>query len=142
MKEYMEEIEETIEKEIEEYMEEDEETIKEEIEECMTPSHRHFWLCWKKLSLLEKKVCFYFLCGFDNQEIAKKLLLKTEIVNDYTTAILKKFNITSQPKFMFFFYRCTGWDIAKDMIDDDEKEQCALWVVQKCLLAPEIWKNM
>ena len=86
-----------------EYIEEIEETIEEEIEECMTPSHRHFWLCWKKLSLLEKKVCFYFLRGFDNQEIAKKLLLKTEIVNDYTTAILKKFNISTQPKFMFFF---------------------------------------
>ena len=130
MKEYMEEIEETI-----------EETIKEEIEECMSP-HRHFWLCWYQLSLLEKKVCFHFLCGFDNQEIARKLLLKTEIVNDYTTAILKKFNISTQTKFMFFFYQHTGWDIAKDMIDDDEEEQCALWAVQKCLIPPGIWKNM
>lgn len=43
---------------------------------------------------------------------------------------------------MFFFYQHTGWGIAKDMIDDDEKEQCALWVVQKCLLAPRIRKNM
>ena len=43
---------------------------------------------------------------------------------------------------MFFFYQHTGWDIAKDMIDDDEKEQCALWAVQKCLIPPGIWKNM
>jgi DNA-binding NarL/FixJ family response regulator len=135
MEEYMEEIEETIEEEIEE----DEETMEEEIGECMSPSQRHFWLCWYQLSLLEKKICFYFLCGFDNKEIAKKLLLKTEIVNDYTTAILKKFNISTQPKFMFFFYQHTGWDIAKDMIDDDEKEQCALWGVQKCLIPPGIW---
>ena len=99
-----------------EYIEEIEETIEEEIEECMTPSHRHFWLCWKKLSLLEKKVCFYFLRGFDNQEIAKKLLLKTEIVNDYTTAILKKFNISTQPKIMFFFYHCTAWDIMEKYV--------------------------
>jgi DNA-binding NarL/FixJ family response regulator len=125
-----------------EYMEKIKETMGEEIEECMSPSHRHFWLCWYQLSLLEKKVCFYFLCGFDNKEIAKKLLLKTEIVNDYTTAILKKFNISTQPKFMFFFYQHTGWDIAKDMIDDDEEEQCALWGVQKCLISPGIWKNM
>jgi DNA-binding NarL/FixJ family response regulator len=93
---------------MEEYMEEIEETMEEEIEECMTPSHCHFWLCWYQLSLLEKKVCFYFLCGFDNKEIAKKLLLKTEIVNDYTTAILKKFNISTQPKFMFFFLSAYG----------------------------------
>jgi DNA-binding NarL/FixJ family response regulator len=125
-----------------EYMEKIKETMGEEIEECMSPSHRHFWLCWHQLSFLEKKVCFYFLCGLDNKEIAKKLLLKTEIVNDYTTVILKKFNISTQPKFMFFFYQHTGWDIAKDMIDDDEEEQCALWGVQKCLIPPGIWKNM
>jgi hypothetical protein len=28
------------------------------------------------------------------------------------------------------------------MIDDDEKEQCALWGVQKCLIPAGIWKNM
>ena len=53
--------------------------MEEEIEECMSPSHRHFWLCWYQLSLLEKKVCFYFLCGFDNKEIAKKQSLVNQI---------------------------------------------------------------
>lgn len=47
-------------KTMEEYMEEIKETIEEEIEECMPPSHRHFWLCWKKIISFRKKDMFLF----------------------------------------------------------------------------------